>query len=66
VTDALRDLPVLVVKEPTSVLWHRNEQILRERPSLVLGASTVSDPLPAVNVSGRNRWAMLMVCVTLP
>ncbi|MGZ6142062.1 MAG: serine/threonine-protein kinase [Myxococcales bacterium] len=36
ITDALRGLPVLVLKEPTSAIWHREEQVLRERPALVM------------------------------
>jgi serine/threonine protein kinase len=36
VTDAIRDLPLILVKEPTSALWHREEQVLREHPSLVM------------------------------
>jgi hypothetical protein len=35
-TDALAGLPLVMVKEPTSALWHREEQVLRERPSLVM------------------------------
>jgi len=36
ITDALRGLPVVLLKEPTSALWHREEQLLGEKPALVM------------------------------
>jgi hypothetical protein len=36
ITDALRGLPIVVLKEPTSAMWHREDQVLRERPALVM------------------------------
>jgi serine/threonine protein kinase len=36
VTDALRELPVVIQKENTSALWHREEQVLRMNPDLVV------------------------------
>jgi hypothetical protein len=36
ITDALRGLPIVLLKEPTSALWHREDQVLRERPALVM------------------------------
>jgi serine/threonine protein kinase len=36
ITDILRDLPVVIEKENTSPLWHREDQVLRERPSLIV------------------------------
>ena len=34
--------------------------------ALFAGACTVSEPEPAVNVSGTNRWLMLSACVVAP
>jgi serine/threonine protein kinase len=36
ITDILRDLPVVIEKENTSPLWHREDQILLEKPSLIV------------------------------
>ncbi len=36
ITDILRDLPVVIQKENTSPLWHREDQILREKPALIV------------------------------
>jgi serine/threonine protein kinase len=36
ITDILRDLPIVIEKENTSPLWHREDQVLRERPSLIV------------------------------
>lgn len=36
ITDILRDLPIVIQKENTSPLWHREDQVLRERPSLIV------------------------------
>ena len=36
VSDALRDLPVVIVKENTSSMWHREEQVRRQNPDLVI------------------------------
>jgi hypothetical protein len=35
-TDALADLPVVLHKENTSSMWHREEQVRRENPDLVI------------------------------
>src|SRR5262245_19500711 len=35
-TDPLRDLPVLIEKENTSPMWHREDQVLRQRPDLIV------------------------------
>jgi serine/threonine protein kinase len=35
-TDALRDLPVVIQKETTSVSWHREDQIVRQNPDLIV------------------------------
>ena len=36
ITDILRDLPIVIEKENTSPLWHREDQVLHERPSLIV------------------------------
>lgn len=36
VTDAIRDLPVVIQKENTSAAWHREEQVLAQHPDLVV------------------------------
>ena len=35
-TDLLRDLPVLLVKENTNSAWHREDEVLRQHPALVV------------------------------
>jgi hypothetical protein len=35
-TDLLRDLPVILLKENTGLNWHREDEVLRQRPELVL------------------------------
>jgi hypothetical protein len=35
-TDLLRDLPVLLVKENTNWSWHREDELLRQKPALVV------------------------------
>jgi len=36
ITDALRDLPVAIEKENTSATWHREDQVLRANPDLIV------------------------------
>jgi len=36
ITDILRDLPIVIEKENTSPLWHREDQILLEKPTLIV------------------------------
>jgi serine/threonine protein kinase len=36
ITDILRDLPIVVQKENTSPLWHREEQVLQQNPTLIV------------------------------
>ena len=36
ITDALRDLPVLIEKENTSPMWHREAQVLQQNPDLII------------------------------
>jgi predicted Ser/Thr protein kinase len=35
-SDALRELPVAIQKENTSAEWHREDQVLRENPDLII------------------------------
>jgi DNA-binding winged helix-turn-helix (wHTH) protein len=35
-TDALRDLPVVIEKENTSPMWHREAQVLQQNPDLIV------------------------------
>jgi hypothetical protein len=36
ITDALRDLPITLVKESTSATWHREAEVVKENPALVV------------------------------
>jgi serine/threonine protein kinase len=36
ITDILRDLPITIEKENTSPFWHREDQVLRESPTLIV------------------------------
>src|SRR5205814_4712735 len=36
ITDIISDLPVVIEKENTSPLWHREDQVLRESPALIV------------------------------
>jgi hypothetical protein len=36
ITDALRDLPMAIEKENTSATWHREDQVLRANPDLIV------------------------------
>jgi hypothetical protein len=36
ITDILRDLPVVIEKENTNPLWHREEQVLQQNPTLIV------------------------------
>jgi hypothetical protein len=36
ITDILQDLPVVIEKENTSPLWHREDQVVREKPALIV------------------------------
>jgi serine/threonine-protein kinase len=35
-TDILRDLPIVIHKETTSSTWHREDQVLKQNPDLIL------------------------------
>ena len=36
ITDALQDLPIAVQKENTSAMWHREDQVVRQNPDLIV------------------------------
>lgn len=36
ISDILRDLPLVIEKENTSALWHREDQVLQENPALIV------------------------------
>jgi DNA-binding winged helix-turn-helix (wHTH) protein len=36
ITDALQELPVAVQKENTSAMWHREDQVVRQNPDLIV------------------------------
>jgi serine/threonine protein kinase len=62
ITDIISDLPIVIEKENTSPLWHREDQVLRERPALIVihrscfADSTVGiDPQsPALQVADKK------------
>jgi hypothetical protein len=46
ITDVLRDLPVRLVKENTSALWHREAQVVEESPALIVMHRSCFDSFP--------------------
>jgi hypothetical protein len=46
ITDVLRDLPVRIVKETTSALWHREAQVIEENPALIVMHRSCFDTFP--------------------
>jgi Protein kinase domain len=47
ITDTLRDLPVELHKETTSALWHREDEVLKQRPALIMmHLSSFAEPTP--------------------
>jgi serine/threonine protein kinase len=67
ITDIISDLPVVIEKENTSPLWHREDQVLRESPALIVihrscfADSTVGvDPQsPALQVADKKLDSFL-------
>ena len=67
ITDILSDLPIVIEKENTSPLWHREDQVLRESPALIVihrscfADSTVGvDPqAPALQVADKKLESFL-------
>ena len=60
-TDLLRDLPVVLLKENTNATWHREYQVLQEHPALIVAHRScfydatmlgeASRQLPFINLS---------------
>jgi hypothetical protein len=46
ITDVLRGLPVRIVKETTSGLWHREVQVIEENPALIVMHRSCFDSFP--------------------
>jgi len=67
ITDIISDLPIVIEKENTSPLWHRDDQVLRESPALIVihrscfADSTVGlDPQsPALQVADKKLDSFL-------
>ena len=36
ITDALQDLPIAIQKENTNAVWHREDQVVRQNPALIV------------------------------
>ena len=64
-TDLLRDLPVVLVKENTNATWHREYQILQENPALIVAHrssfydTTLFDPTTYGDVGHTAQFAAL-------
>jgi serine/threonine protein kinase len=53
-TDVLRDLPVTLVKENTNALWSREDQVLKERPALIISHRSAF-AAPEAGITGKDR-----------
>jgi serine/threonine protein kinase len=64
-TDLLRDLPVVLLKENTNATWHREKQVLQENPTLVVAHrsafydTTLFDPAKYGDVGHTQQFAEL-------
>jgi predicted Ser/Thr protein kinase len=64
-TDLLRDLPVLLLKENTNATWHRELQVLQENPALIVAHrscfydTTLFDPSKYGDVGHTRQFAEL-------
>jgi serine/threonine protein kinase len=64
-TDLLRDLPVVLLKENTSATWHRENQVLQENPALIVAHrscfydTTMFDPAKYGDVGHTGEFADL-------
>jgi Protein kinase domain len=72
ITDILRDLPVVIEKENTSPLWHREDQVLREGPSLIVihrscfaDAAVGFDPQSAATQVAENKIESFLGYISL-
>jgi serine/threonine protein kinase len=67
ITDIISDLPIVIEKENTSPLWHREDQVLRESPALIVihrscfaDATVGVDPqAPALQVADKKLDSFL-------
>jgi hypothetical protein len=55
ITDILRDLPIVVHKESTSPLWHREHQVLKQHPDLVIIHGSCFIDTTGLNNSNREH-----------
>jgi hypothetical protein len=64
-TDLLRDLPVVLLKENTNATWHREDQVLHENPALIVAHrsafydTTLFDAATYGDVGHTNQFAAL-------
>ena len=64
-TDLLRDLPVLLLKETTNAIWDREYQVLQENPALIVAHrssfydTTLFDPAAYGDVGHTEQFAAL-------
>jgi serine/threonine protein kinase len=64
-SDLLRDLPVVLLKENTSATWHRENQVLQENPALIVAHrscfydTTMFDPAKFGDVGHTEQFAAL-------
>ncbi len=67
ITDIISDLPIVIEKENTSPFWHREDQVLRENPALIVihrscfaDATVGVDPQsPALQVADKKLDSFL-------
>jgi serine/threonine protein kinase len=67
ITDIISDLPIVIEKENTSPLWHREDQVLRESPALIVihrscfadSAVGVDPQSPALQVADKKLDSFL-------
>jgi len=64
-TDLLRALPVVLLKENTSATWHRENQVLQENPTLIVAHrscfydTTMFDPVKYADIGHTAQFAGL-------
>jgi len=64
-TDLLRDLPVVLLKENTSAAWHREREVVQESPALIVAHrssfydTTLFDPTKYGDVGHTQQFAAL-------
>jgi hypothetical protein len=64
-TDLLRNLPVVLLKENTNATWHRENQVLQEKPALIVAHrsafydTTLFDPAKYGDVGHTEQFAEL-------